>query len=69
MHEETFVWTETADVCGGYHYWNTYGAAPSMNWKSPYDYQNGQYYIRFEVIEQPSSEPFTLNMCVWAEYE
>jgi hypothetical protein len=70
MHEETFTWTKDADVCGGYHYWTSYGNAPAnMNWKTPYDYQYGQYYFRFEVLDQPTNDPFTLNMCIWTEYD
>jgi hypothetical protein len=65
LHEETFTWTKNADACGGYHYWYNYGAAPSSNWKTPYDYQLGTYYFRFEVINQPSNQPFKLNMCIW----
>ena len=68
LHEETFTWTKDADACGGYHYWYDIGNAPSTNWKTPYDFQNGLYYFRFEVISQPSSDPFKLNMCIWTEY-
>jgi hypothetical protein len=68
LHEETFTWTKDADECGGYHYWSNLGNAPSTNWKVPYDYQLGQYYFRFEVISQPTSEPFKLNMCIWTEF-
>jgi hypothetical protein len=67
LHDETFTWHKDDDVCGGYHYWYDRGNGP-VNWKTPYDYQNGQYYFRFQVINQPSSEPFTLNMCIWTEY-
>ena len=67
LHDETFTWHKDDDICGGYHYWYDRGNGP-VNWKTPYDYQNGQYYFRFQVINQPSSEPFTLNMCIWTEY-
>jgi hypothetical protein len=68
MHDETFTWTKNADVCGGFHYWYDYGNSPSMNWTNPYDFQNGLFYFRFEIIDQPSGEPFQLNFCIWTEF-
>jgi hypothetical protein len=68
MHDETFTWTKNADVCGGFHYWYDYGNSPSMNWTYPYDFQNGLFYFRFEIIDQPSGEPFQLNFCIWTEF-
>jgi hypothetical protein len=67
LHEETFTWNKVNDDCGGYHYWTGLGNAPSTNWTTPYDYENGQFYFRFEIISQPSNEPFNLTMCVWTE--
>ncbi len=68
LHEETFTWTEDADECGGFHYWKDYGEAESMNWKSPNDYQYGQYYFRFEILDQPSNAPVKFNFCIWSEF-
>ena len=67
LYDHTFTWHANDDECGGYHYWYDYGDAPSMNWTSPYDYQNGLFYFRFEIIDQPSDAPFQLNFCIWAE--
>ena len=43
------------------------GDMPSDNWKSPYDYQNGTFYLRFEVISQPTANPFSLVFGIWQD--
>jgi hypothetical protein len=67
LHDKTYTWHADDDVCGGYSYWYDHGNAPTMNWTSPFDYQNGLFYYYFEIIEQPSSAPFKLNFCIWAD--
>jgi hypothetical protein len=67
LHDKTYTWHADDDVCGGYSYWYDHGNAPTMNWTYPYDYQNGLFYYYFEIINQPSSAPFQLNFCIWAD--
>lgn len=72
--DKTFTWTETTggDGCFGFHFWNDKGASPTDNWKSPFDYQNGLFYFRYEIISQPQIspgvyEPFDISFCIWAD--
>jgi len=67
LHDKTYTWNADDDVCGGFSYWYDHGNAPTMNWTYPYDYQNGLFYYYFEIIDQPSSAPFQLNFCIWAD--
>ncbi|NJK87317.1 MAG: hypothetical protein HC906_16370 [Bacteroidales bacterium] len=58
--DKTFTWTETTggDGCSGFHFWTDKGDAPvSNNWKIPYDYENGLFYFRYEIISQPQVSP------------
>lgn len=72
--DKTFTWDENTggDGCKGYHFWEDLGDAVSTNWKTPYDYQNGLFYFRYEVISQPQLsgggyQPFELSFCIWAD--
>lgn len=67
LYDHTFTWHADDDPCGGFHYWQNFGEAPTMNWTSPFDYQSGRFYFRFEIINQPSDAPFQLNFCIWTE--
>jgi hypothetical protein len=73
--DKTFTWDENTggDGCFGYHFWEDMGDATSTNWKSPYDFQNGLFYFRYEVISQPELsgggyQPFQLSFCIWSDY-
>jgi hypothetical protein len=37
------------------------------NWKSPYDFYNGNFEYRFEVRSYPSQKTFLINVCIWAD--
>lgn len=72
--DKTFVWDENTggDGCYGYHFWTGFGEAASTNWKVPYDFENGQFYIRYQIIDQPQLpgggyQSFGLNFCIWAD--
>jgi len=72
--DKTFTWDENigGDGCYGYHFWYDLGEAPTTNWKTPYDYQNGLFYIRYEIISQPQLpgggyQPFGISFCIWAD--
>jgi hypothetical protein len=68
LRDETFTWDESQDCGGGYHYWTGFGGAPVGDWTSPYDYENGLFYFRFEIIDKPTSNPDRFNMCIWTEF-
>jgi hypothetical protein len=75
LYDETFTWTEATggDGCLGFHFWDDLGGGTFTNWKSPYDFQNGQFYFRYEIINQPQLsgggyQPFGLSFCIWGSY-
>jgi hypothetical protein len=72
LYDETFTWTENTggDGCQGYHFWTGLGGGSYVNWKSPYDFQNGQFYFRYEILDQPELPGgvlIGLNFCIWAD--
>ncbi|HBL78093.1 MAG TPA: hypothetical protein DD458_22920 [Prolixibacteraceae bacterium] len=44
-----------------------YGNMPADDWTTPYDYENGTYYLRFEVLEQPTDNAFTIQFGIWQD--
>lgn len=44
-----------------------YGNMPTDDWTTPYDYENGTYYLRFEVLEQPTDNAFTIQFGIWQD--
>ncbi len=72
--DKTFNWNETTggDGCYGYHFWYDLGQATTSNWKTPFDYENGLFYIRYQIISQPTLpgggyQPFGISFCIWAD--
>lgn len=41
----------------------------NKNWKTPFDYYNGNFYYRFEIMDYPSDNPFMLSLCIWFDVE
>lgn len=37
------------------------------NWLSPYNYFEGKFFFRYEIIDYPSQEPLWLNICIWSD--
>lgn len=58
-----YWWHRTVD---GYSIYNL-GDMPSDDWKSPADYENGAMYLRIQVISQPTSSPFTIQLGIWQD--
>ncbi|MBN2613895.1 MAG: hypothetical protein JXB00_20220, partial [Bacteroidales bacterium] len=58
-----FYWWHRPNEGPGYI--TNYGQMPTNSWKTPYDYENGTFYLRFEIIEQPTSTPFTVQFGIW----
>jgi hypothetical protein len=78
IFDETIDWQWTLpQVYGGnsFYWWHlpnesgtiNYGTMPTDNWKSPYDYENGSIYLRFEVLDQPTSQSFVVQVGIWQD--
>ena len=39
------------------------------NWERPYDFYNGSFHYRFEIMDYPSWQTFLLSLCIWADIE
>ncbi len=50
----------------GFKFWFDPDEGPA-NWVSPDNYYRGQFYCRFEVVEQPTDSPFRLSFCIWGD--
>jgi hypothetical protein len=37
------------------------------NWRSPYDFYNGDFHYRFDIMNYPSQQTFLLSLCIWAD--
>jgi hypothetical protein len=37
------------------------------NWKSPYDFYNGSFECRYEIIQYPAQKTFLINLCIWSD--
>jgi hypothetical protein len=59
------VFTTTVDD-HGFFYFNPKASA-GTNWISPYDFYNGEFYYRYEIIDYPSDTSFLLNLCIWSD--
>jgi hypothetical protein len=40
---------------------------PSDNWVSPIDYSNATFYLSFEVVNQPTTTPFKIQLGIWQD--
>jgi hypothetical protein len=61
------VFTTTVDD-RGYFYFSPRRSA-GTNWISPYDYYNGEWYYRIEILDCPSDTSFVVNLCIWSDVE
>ncbi len=41
------------------------GEMPADCWTNPYDFEHGHYYLRFEILEQPSAQAFFIQLGFW----
>lgn len=65
VFDQTFTFNESMH---GFKLWNFSDVknAPS-NWKSPYDYESGIFYERYQVISQPTSRPVNFQFGLWQD--
>jgi hypothetical protein len=59
------IFTTTENDHGFFHFLPF--SATGENWLSPYDFYNGTWYYRFEIIDYPSDTSFILSLCIWAD--
>ena len=59
------VYTTTTDEHGS-HYFSYPPTAPA-NWLSPDDYCYGQWNLRYEILDQPTSLSTTYQTCIWQD--
>ncbi|MBN1183327.1 MAG: hypothetical protein JXB49_13630, partial [Bacteroidales bacterium] len=60
-----FYWWHRPTESPGYV--TNYGQMPANDWTTPYDYSNGTFYFRFEVLEQPTNSPFSIQFGIWQD--
>ena len=75
--EIVWEWPTADNVFGGYgFFWfhrldgitmPHYGEMPTSDWTTPADYYNGQFRLRFEVLEQPTEESFKVQFGIWQD--
>jgi hypothetical protein len=79
VHDEIIDWGwELGPWYGGnsFYWWHRsyerdivdYGDMSPTDWLSPYNYRDGEFFLRFEVISQPSSENFYIQFGIWQDY-
>jgi hypothetical protein len=59
------IFTTTENDHGFFHFLPR--ASSGDNWRMPYDFFNGIWYYRFEIIDYPSDTSFMLSLCIWAD--
>jgi len=37
------------------------------NWMAPYDFFNGSFQCRYEILQYPSQKTFLMNLCIWSD--
>jgi len=63
---DTIEWTMQSSH--GFHFYvQDYIQTLPQNWKSPHNYYNGQFYIRFEIISEATNEPCGLQFGIWQD--
>jgi hypothetical protein len=75
--EITWEWPISGNIFGGYsfYWWHRldgitmpdYGEMSPTDWTSPDNYYAGQFRLRFEVLEQPTDEPFEVQFGIWQD--
>jgi hypothetical protein len=75
--EISWEWPTEDNIYGGYgfYWWHrnegtlniNFGEMSSTDWTHPEDYYNGEFYLRFEVLDQPTESPFFIQLGVWQD--
>ncbi len=66
---EVLIYDGTFTTTAGDHGFAYFHASPAsgMDWLAPADLYEGQWHIRYEVLDYPSGKPFQLSVCIWAD--
>ncbi len=75
MFSETIDWGwELGEFYGGnsFYWWHNtdpgvvnLGEMPTDCWEKPYDFEHGHFYLRFEILVQPTDQPFFIQLGFW----
>lgn len=75
--EILWQWPTAENEYGGYgfYWWHrkesvvniNYGNMPSTDWTRPENYYDGEFVMRFEVLDQPTSEDFYVQFGIWQD--
>ena len=70
-------WPTSGNDYGGYgfYWWHrkegvtnvNYGNMSQTDWISPKNYYQGEFILRFEVLDQPTSDPFYIQFGIWQD--
>ena len=77
LFSDTIDWAwELGEFYGGnsFYWWHNtekgvfdMGDMPPDCWTGPDDFEHGQFHLRFEIIEQPSNQPFFIQLGFWQD--
>lgn len=77
VYSDTINWNwELGEFYGGnsFYWWHNtasghlmLGEMPSDCWTKPHNFELGQFYLRFEVLEQPSDQAFFVQVGIWQD--
>ena len=67
-------WEHDGNDYGGYgfYWWHqtdnpNLGDMPADDWLSPDNYFDGEWHMRFEILDQPTDEPFYIQFGIWQD--
>ena len=63
LFDQTFTATEEEH---GFHFFNV-DSSFSGNWLEPFNYFEGTFQLRYEIINYPGTDPFRLSVCIWSD--
>ncbi len=77
--EINWEWSTEGNNFGGYgfYWWHRqdgitipeYGDMPTDDWTTPDNFLYGEFRMRFEVLEQPTDEPFKVQFGIWQDIQ
>jgi uncharacterized membrane protein len=72
-----WTWPTSGNDYGGYgfYWWHrnegvvniNYGSMSSTDWTSPNNFYDGEFVMRFEVLDQPTNEDFYVQFGIWQD--
>jgi hypothetical protein len=61
----SFYWWHRSEESGVVDF----GSMSATNWKSPNNFEEGNFYLRFEVLEQPTDSSFYIQFGIWQDLD